>query len=152
MPAMVDAWSVRCGDVRLAADEQGRALCLADSQWEAARDNDPFWDSYRSSWSPDDVSNQASTVGDHRAQHLMGALKRNERLLSIEVQIEGRDEWTSCPFAVAGQLVWLAHAPRWTTRALIKTSAGTKDLTWTYRRYAEYNQDMPEGVNQIPNR
>jgi hypothetical protein len=149
VPATVDPWTVRCGELRLAADEQGRALCLADSQWVAARENHPFWDSYWSIWPPDVVHNQASTVGDHQAQHLMGALTRDERLFSIQVQTEGRGDWISCPFAIAGQLIWLAHAPRWTTRALIETSAGTKALSWTYRRYADYNQDLPHGVNQF---
>ncbi len=136
--------------MRVGADEQGRALCLAGSQWDQTREHDPFWDSYWSVWSPDDVVNATSTESDHRAQHLMGALQPDERLLSIEVQIAGRDEWSRCIFAVAGGLAWLAHAPRWTTRALITTSARTKDVSFTYRRYAEYNQDMPEGVNEIP--
>ncbi len=150
MPATVDPWTVSCGDVQLAVDEQGRALCLPASHWATARDNDPWWDSYWSVWPPEDVINRAATTGDHRSQHLMGALTPGEELLSIEVQAAGEADWIRCPFAVAGRRVWLAHAPRWTTRALIETSAGTTDLSWNYRLYADYNQDLPAGVNQLP--
>lgn len=44
----------------------------------------------------------------------------------------------------------MAHVPPWTTRALIETSVGTRDLAWAYRRYAEYNQDLPGGVTEVP--
>jgi hypothetical protein len=133
-------YEVRDDDMYLEADAQ---------QWHGAERDDPFWPTY---WGPVAQTPTGNLQGPFEtgALHTKGLLAAGDDLLSITVHDWATSAWVEVPFAVARGRLWVAHLPRWPIAARIKTTSGIDERTWRHRRYADFETDMPDGLNQIP--
>jgi len=118
-------------------------------QWQRAERDDPFWPSY---WGPIEQTSTGHLQGPFEtgALHTTGLLSAGEDLLSITVHDWATSEWVEVPYVVARRRLWLAHLPRWPIAARIRTTNGVDEQTWRYRRLANFETDMPDGLNEIP--
>jgi len=147
-PQLIDEGVIVCCGYRYEVRVDDTFFEAPEEQWQHAQREDGG----DSLWSPVDEVDARALHGPFvtGALHTRGVLRQGEELLSIRVYDWLLSEWIAPPFAVARGRLWVAHLPRWPTEAEVKTSLGTEDYRWVHRRCADHEQDMPDGLRQIP--